>query len=196
MASLSDLRTRLRLAPEQTTLIALAIVVIGAATWLGLSARRAAADVATTGLAWRRMDAQLSAMRQQFRPPTATESALLSTESAKIGALGVPAGEQLGVMDAVGRLAESYGLDRVRVTVVRSQDSAFVERRVVAGQSIERAKYALSVEFRGSFDNAVKFVSSLPPAVSISRLAAGRREGGTTYQLILSVYELNGDTGG
>jgi hypothetical protein len=195
MASVGDLKERLRLSPQRTTLIALAIVAVVGSGWLGFSARRATAELASARETWSRLDAQIATARQQFRPLSEIEAALLVKESARMGALGVPSGEQLSVMDAVGRLAEACALDRVRVTVAPAQDSAFVAARVIAGKSVERAKYALAVEFRGGFDNAVKFVSSLPPAVSVSRLSAGRREAGTMYQLVLSVYELNGDTG-
>ena len=107
-----------------------------------------------------------------------------------MGALGVPAAEKLNLVDMLGRLAEACSLRSVRVNSVAPSDSTYVPDRKVGGRRINPADYALAVEFAGGFADAQKFVSSLPPSVSLSRMSATRREGSTQYQLILSVYQL------
>ena len=112
-----------------------------------------------------------------------------------MGALGVRPGDKLSLVDMMGRLAEACALSAIRVNTVPASDSAFVVSRQLSGVPIKPADYALAVEFVGSFANAQKFVSSLPPSVSLWRLTATRRTGGALYQLVLSVYELDANSG-
>ena len=181
--------------PNQLLAIGVAVLVVGLAAWTGLRARRTAGDLASKRVAWEATANQVATVRQQFRAPTSTESAALLAEASRMGALAVPADDKLALADVVGRLAEACGLRSVRVTSVRASDSTFVPTREVAGSSIKPATYALAVEFAGSFASAQKFVSSLPPSVSLSRLTAARREGAVLYQLTLSVYELDANSG-
>lgn len=181
--------------PNQLIAAAVAALVIGISGWVGLKARAASAELSTKRVAWEAAAGQLATVQQQFRIPTSTESASLVAEASRMGALGVPADDKLGLVDLVGRLAEACNLGGVRVNSVAALDSVHVADRQVAGTTIRKADYALAVEFVGSFANAQKFVSNLPPSVSVSRLGAMRRDGGTMYQLVLSVYELDGQPG-
>ncbi len=86
-------------------------------------------------------------------------------------------------------------LSAVRVSVVPVPDSAVIPARLVVGSAIKPASYALAVEFVGRFADAQKFVSTLPPSVSLLSLSAFRREGGALYKLLLSVYEIDANSG-
>ena len=181
--------------PNQLIAAGVAAVVIAASGWVGLKARAANAELSAKRAAWETAAGQLATVQQQFRVPTSTESASLVAEASRMGALGVPKDDKLGLVDLIGRLAEACNLGSVRVSSIASPDSMHVPERQVAGTTVRTADYALAVEFVGSFANAQKFVSSLPPSVSVSRLGASRRSGGTQYQLVLSVYELDGQPG-
>jgi hypothetical protein len=191
MASARDMTQWARLNPNQPIAMAVAVLVIGLSAWVGLKARAAGNELAAKRAAWEQTASQLATVQQQFRVPTSTETASLISEASAMGALGVPEGEKLNIIDVVGRLAEACGLSGVRVNATASSDSAVVAERHVAGTRIANADYALAVEFVGSFANAQKFVSSLPPSVSLSRMTAARRDRGTVYQLVLSVYQLD-----
>jgi hypothetical protein len=195
MASSQDMARWARTNPNQILAIGVAALVVGLSAWVGLKARAANASLASKRAAWESTANQLATVQQQFRVPTTTESAALIAESSRMGALGVPAGEKLNLIDMVGRLAEACGLSSVRVNSAVPGDSAFVADREVAGTAIKPATYALAVEFAGSFANAQKFVRSLPPSVALSRLTATRRESGALYHLVLSVYELDANPG-
>jgi hypothetical protein len=181
--------------PNQLLGIVVALLVIGLSAWIGRKARATASSLTARRAAWETTATQLSTVQQKFRAPTSTESAVLIAEANRMSALGVPAEEKLNLVDMLGHLAEAFSLSSVRVTVVARPDSAVVPDRQIAGSSIQPAPYSIAVEFVGRFADAQKFVSSLPPSVSLSRLAATRRDGGALYQLILSVYEIDANTG-
>lgn len=176
--------------PNQLLALAVAVIVIGASLWVGVRARGAAVELGQKRDAWQQTSSQLAAVQQQFRAPTSTESAALIAESGRMGALGVPPNEKLNLIDVVGRLAEAYSLRDVRVNSSPVSDSVFVTPRAIGAQTINPATYALTLEFTGSFAGLVRFVSSLPPSISIARLGAVRRGSETVYQMVLSVYEL------
>jgi hypothetical protein len=181
--------------PNQVIAMALATLVIGASAWVGIKARGVSSQLADKRLGWEQSANQLATVRQQFRAPTSTESAALIAESSQMGSLGVAPADKISLVDMVGRLAEACALTGVRVNSVAPSDSAFIPERDISGTRIAPADYALVVEFAGSFANAQKFVSSLPPSVSLYRLSAGRREVGASYRLILSVYQLDANPG-
>jgi hypothetical protein len=195
MASAQRLTQWARSNPNQLLAIAFAVLVAGASAWIGMRARAVATDIAVRRAAWDATAFQLATVQQQFRAPTSTESAALIAESSRMGVLGVRPGDKLNLVDMMGRLAEACSLTAVRVNSVRATDSAFVVGRQLSGVPIKPADYALAVEFVGSFANAQKFVSSLPPSVSLWRLTATRRTGGALYKLVLSVYELDANSG-
>lgn len=181
--------------PNRLLAIGVAVLVVGLSGWIGMRARSAALALSAKRTAWDATASRLATVQQQFRAPTSTESAALIAESSRMGALGVRPGDKLELVDMMGRLAEACALGSVRVNSIPASDSAFVVSRELSGARINPADYALAVEFVGSFANAQKFVSSLPPSVSLWRLTALRREGGALYQLILSVYELDANSG-
>jgi hypothetical protein len=181
--------------PNQLLGIALSLLVLGLSGWTGLRSRTAASDLAGRRVAWESTAAQLATVQQQFRVPTTTESSALIAEANRMSALGVPSDEKLTLVDMLGHLAEAFSLSSVRVNLTQLPDSSVVPSRQVVGSSIKPASYAIAVEFVGRFADAEKFVSSLPPSVSVSRLSVSRRESGALYQLILSVYELDASTG-
>jgi hypothetical protein len=181
--------------PNQLLGIVVSLVVIGAALWTGVRARSTAADLATKRRGWEAMAGQLATVQQQFKVPSSTESSVLITEANRMSALGVPADEKLNLVEMLGHLAEAFSLSSVRVSVITRSDSAVVPVRQVVGSAIKPASYAIAVEFVGRFVDAQKFVSSLPPSVSLSRMHAARRDSGALYQLILSVYEIDANPG-
>jgi len=182
---------------NQTLLFAnaVAVLLIGLSLWVGLRARAATAALSARRMTWEVSANELATVQQQFRAPTATESAALISESNRMSALGVPAEEKLNLVDMIGRLAEACALEAVRVNVIAAPDSVFVPERQVFGNAVKPAGYAVAVEFAGSFANAQKFVSNLPPSVTVSRLSGARQRAGAAYQLILSVYESNANSG-
>ena len=195
MASSDQLSRWVRANPNQLLAIGVAVLIMSVSAKVGLKARSVARELSARRATWNVTASRLATVQQQFVVPTTTESSALIAESSQMGALGVPAGEKLGLVDMVGRLAEACSLGSVRVNSMAVSDSAYVPERQVAGSRIKPADYALAVEFVGRFADAQKFVSSLPPSVSLSRLSAARHEGGTQYQLILSVYELDANSG-
>jgi hypothetical protein len=195
MATLQSVSRWVRANPNQLLGIGVAALVLGMSGWMGTRARSVAADLSSKRSAWNATASQLATVQQQFRAPSSTESASLIAESSRMGALGVRPGDKLSLVDMMGRLAEACALTAIRVNTVPASDSAFVVSRQLSGVPIKPADYALAVEFVGSFANAQKFVSSLPPSVSLWRLTATRRTGGALYQLVLSVYELDANSG-
>ena len=195
MASSRQVTQWARANPNQLLAIGVALLVVGLSGWVGMRARSAARQLSAKRSVWDATASQLATVQQQFRAPTSTESAALLAESSRMGALGVRPGDKLDLVDMMGRLAEACSLASIRVNSVPASDSAFVASRQLGGVDIKPADYALAVEFVGSFANAQKFVSSLPPSVSLSRLTASRRPGGALYQLVLSVYELDANSG-
>jgi hypothetical protein len=175
--------------------IVVMVLVIGLSAWMGLRARGTMRDLSASRRTWEDAASQLSTVQQQFRVPTTSESSSLIAEGSRLSALGITSDEKLGLVDLLGRLAEAMSLSSVRVNVVPVADSAVIPARQVVGSSIRPASYALAVEFVGRFADAQKFVSSLPPSVSISSLTASRREGAARYSLILSVYEIDANPG-
>jgi hypothetical protein len=190
----SGRRTR-KLSRNQALGLVVALLVLGLSAWVGTRARAVQGRLAVTRQAWESTAGQLSIVQQQFRLPTSTESARLAAEANRMSALGVPAEEKLGLVDMLGHLAEALALTAVRVNVVAVPDSAVIPSREVAGGAIRPAAYAIAVEFVGRFADAQKFVSSLPPSVSLSRFNASRRDGGALYRLVLSVYEIDANSG-
>ena len=195
MASRQQVSAWVRSNPNQLLAIGVAALILGAAGKVGFKARMVARDLSARQATWNMTAGRLATVQQQFVVPTTTESSALIAESSQMGALGVPTGEKLNLVDMVGRLAEACSLRSVRVNSVAASDSAFVPERKVGENRINPADYALAVEFVGGFADAQKFVSSLPPSVSLSRMSAKRREGGTQYQVILSVYQLDANSG-
>ena len=196
MASRQRVEQWIRSNPNQFFAIGLATLIIGLSIWTGIRSRVVAGDVALSRRSWDRLASQVAMIQQQFRMPNSIESAALAREVNRVGALGVPPGDQVNLVEMIGTLAETSALESVRVSAVARSDSAYVAEREIGGAQVKPATYALAVEFVGSFANAQKFVSSLPPSVSLSRLKAARREGGTQYHLVLSVYELDAKSGG
>ena len=195
MASGQQVTNWARSNPNQLLSMGVAILIIGLSARVGLKARETAAQLSSRKSSWSNTASQLATVQQQFKVPSTTESAALIAESGQMGALGVPAAEKLNLVDMIGRLAEACSLGSVRVNTASRADSVFVPQRKLAGSQIKPADYALAVEFVGSFADAQKFVSSLPPSVSLLRMTATRQEGGTRYLLILSVYELDANSG-
>lgn len=183
--------------PNRLPALALGVVVIAASIWVGLEARSVAASLGQRGAAWQQTASQLAALQQQFRLPSSFESAALITESARAGALGVPANDRVSLMEYLARLADASALSEVRVNFKAGMDSAFIPPRLIGADPISPAAYSVTVDFTGSFVGLVQFVSSLPPSVAVSRLGAARNGGHTAYHVVLSVYELpNGNNGG
>jgi hypothetical protein len=181
--------------PNRVLAIGVAVLVMGISLWIGFKTRAASAALVASRGTWEQASNQLATVQQQFRLPTATESAALLAESSRMGALSVPASEKLNLIESVGRLAEAAALRSVRVSAIALPDSTFLPERSLAGSRIRPADYALAVEFGGSFSGALKFVSSLPLSVSLSRLNAGQHGGVAAYSVILSVYEHDADPG-
>jgi hypothetical protein len=195
MAGAQEFSRWLKSNPHELSVIGVALLVMALSGWTGFRSRGIAAELASKRSSWSGTAEQLATVQQQFRVPSSTENAVLMAESNRMGALGVPRADRLALVDMVGRLAEACALRSVRVNTSQASDSAFVPDRQVGGTPIKSADYLVAVEFVGSFANAQKFVSSLPPSVTLSRLTATRRDGGANYRLVLSVYELDANSG-
>lgn len=195
MSSSAQVGAWVRSNPNQLLAVGLSVAVIAGSVWIGAKAKTAAAELSAKRAAWEQTSNQLATVQQQFRVPTATESAALLAESSRMGALGVPPEEKFNLVEAVGRLAEAAALRSIRVNAMEAPDSLFLPERSLPGSRIKSADYVLVVEFAGSFAGAVQFVSSLPPSVLVARMNAGQRGGMAAYSMILSVYELDVTSG-
>lgn len=176
--------------PNQHPAIGLAALILAASIWVGLRSRAVAGELAGKRQTWQGTADQLATVRQQFRVPSSSESAALLAESARLGALGVPPSERVSLMELVARLADASGLADVQVNFRSAPDSAFVPPRSIGSSSLSPAPYTIAVDFTGSFQGVVQFVSNLPPSVSVSRVSAGRRPDRPAYHILLAVYEL------
>jgi hypothetical protein len=177
--------------PDHLLMMGTSILVIGLAIFVGGKARAAERDLQQKRSGWEQAANQLATVQQQFRAPTGTESSALLAEGSRLGTLGVQPDDKLGLIDAVGHLAESAGLTDVQVNTKASTDSVYASDRSIPGSSVRKADYALTVDCDGGFAAAVQFVSTLPPSVSVSRFYAARAAPGARYRIILSVYELD-----
>jgi hypothetical protein len=181
--------------PNQLPMVALTLLVLGGSLWVGVRSKATATQLATKRPEWQRTADHLATARQQFRVPTSSESAALSAESGRMGALGVPPGDRVALMELVSQIADAAALTDVHVNFRAGVDSAFIPPRSIAGAVVNPAAYSIVVDFSGSFAGVVQFVSNLPPSVSVSRLGAARRGDRAAYHILLSVYELpNGDS--
>ena len=116
--------------PNQLISIVVGIVLIGAAAWVGLKARSAAGLIRDRRPAWEQTAYQLATVQQQFRVPSSTESAALLAEATRMGALAVPKGDKLNLVDIVGRLAEASSLSDVQGFSIRTGDGRTVDFRM------------------------------------------------------------------
>ena len=195
MTSSAQVGAWIRSHPNQLLTVGVSAMVIAGSAWIGLKAKTAASELSGRRAAWEQTANQLATVQQQFRVPTATESAALLAESSRMGALGVPPEEKFNLVEAVGRLAEAAALRSIRVNAMEAPDSLYLPERSLPGSRIKPADYVLVVEFAGSFAGVVQFVSNLPPSVLVARMNAGPRGGMAAYSMVLSVYELDVNSG-
>ena len=195
MTSSAQVGAWIRSHPNQLLTVGVSAMVIAGSAWIGLKAKTAASELSGRRAAWEQTANQLATVQQQFRVPTATESAALLAESSRMGALGVPPEEKFNLVEAVGRLAEAAALRSIRVNAMEAPDSLYLPERPLPGSRIKPADYVLVVEFAGSFAGVVQFVSNLPPSVLVARMNAGQRGGMAAYSMVLSVYELDVNSG-
>jgi hypothetical protein len=182
--------------PNQLLALGVAVFIATASLWVGYQARATTAELHKQRAQWQGAADQLATFEQQFRIPTSTESAALIVESERLGSLGVPQTERVSLMEFLVNIAEASSLTEVHVNFVTT-DTAYVPPRAIGAESINRAPYAVTLDFTGSFASLVQFVHKLPPSVSLSRLGASRRGKQAVYHILLSVYELsNGDKAG
>ena len=195
MTSSAQVGAWIRSHHNQLLTVGVSAMVIAGSAWIGLKAKTAASELSGRRAAWEQTANQLATVQQQFRVPTATESAALLAESSRMGALGVPPEEKFNLVEAVGRLAEAAALRSIRVNAMEAPDSLYLPERSLPGSRIKPADYVLVVEFAGSFAGVVQFVSNLPPSVLVARMNAGQRGGMAAYSMVLSVYELDVNSG-
>lgn len=177
--------------PDQLLLLVISAFTLVVSIWLGWQASMARKRLASSAASWRRTADQLATVRQQFHLPSSSESADLLRESASLGVLGVVPTERVSLMELVTKEADASALQDVRVNFRPAiGDSVYLPPRNVGRSPISAAGYSLSVEFTGSFAGLLKFVSSLPPSVSVSRIGASRRANGAAYHVLLGVYEV------
>ena len=90
MTSSAQVGAWIRSHPNQLLTVGVSAMVIAGSAWIGLKAKTAASELSGRRAAWEQTANQLATVQQQFRVPTATESAALLAESSRMGALGVP----------------------------------------------------------------------------------------------------------
>lgn len=191
MAITTDsLKRSFRENPVRILMGGLAVLVIGCSLFVGIRASAARAEFSGRMDPWRTTANQLATVQQQFRGPSSAEAAAFASEGARMGMLGVSPAARVELLRSIGQMVEDAGLSRVRVSPAPS-DTAFLPERRIGDRILASAPYVVSVDFAGSFAGAVQFVSNLPPSVSVSQLKAIRRGGVATYQVILSVYQLD-----
>ena len=190
-ATLAQFNSWHRSNPGVLVRVGMALLIGGAAAWVGWQARTATNLLNLKRQAWASAAGQIATVRQQFQVPSAQEAAAVIAESAQSGSLGVPNGERLTLVDAVGRLAEACGLANVRVTPTKGTDSVYVPARMIGSKALPAADYVIDLRANGSFAGLVQLVSTLPPSVTVSRLRAFRQGQTAAYELLLSVYRLD-----
>lgn len=175
--------------------LALGLIAIAAFIVVGLAAGRASAATRAAAERWKVAAAQIADAQRRSGVAAARDSARLMAEAREANALGIAPAEKSLIVGHIERLARSGSLTSVRVVATPSPQGTVVPARSLAGQALRPASWSIAVEFVGRFADARKFVISLPPSVSISRLNAARVADGARYQIVLSVYELNASSG-
>jgi hypothetical protein len=168
-----------------------AIAVVGASLWIGLSARGAAATLTARRLDWAEAARSIESARRELSAASAGEIEVARKAEGERRQLGVAAAESAALLDSLGRLARAAGLTDVGVSRVLGDGSPRRSDATLAAAGLRRAGYAVVVDFTGGFADVVKFVSTVPSSVSLSQFTGARQPGRARYQVLFSVHELD-----
>jgi hypothetical protein len=191
-----ELNRKLHVHASRLQAIGVALFVLGSAYWIGKQSRTHLAPLAKQVSDLRATNDKLTEWRRAFRPLDSAETALIRSDSAMVRSMGVPPGSRMQVAQLVGRQADEAGLSGVKLSFIAPPDSSLVPPRGQVGAiPITVAKYVVSVDFTGSFGAALKFVSHLPPSLTMTRFGVVTAAKGEAYHVVLSVYEVPNGSG-
>lgn len=162
------------------------VVMLILALWIGLPAQRVKGDAAAERARVERAASMASDMRRNFVAATPEETAEWQRTRAEVADFGTPSIRRLRLAQAVARLAEDAGVERVRVHVTPADSLTAAPPRIIAGQQFA-SSYGLSLQGNGAVASAARLVEALPPSVEVQKLELNK--GRLSYVLI--VYEQN-----
>lgn len=161
-------------------------VLLILALWIGLPAYRVKRAAAAERARVERAASLATEMRRNFVSATPEETAEWQRTRAEVADFGTPSVRRLRLAQAVARLAEDAGIERVRVHVTPADSLAAASPRIVAGQQFS-SSYGLSLQGNGPVESGARVVEALPPSVEVQRLELDK--GRLSYVLV--VYEQN-----
>ncbi len=171
--------------------VGVALLVLGASYWIGKQSRTHVAPLTKQLSDLRATNDKLIQWERGFRGPDSAEAAQIRMDTASVHLIAVPAGSRMQVAQLVARQADQAGLSQVQLSFSPPPDSGDVPPRGRVGDiPISVATHVVNVECTGSFAAAMKFVSHLPPSLTITRLGVHTEPAGAKYRLVLSVYEV------
>lgn len=162
------------------------VVLLILAVWIGLPAYRVKSAAAAERARVERAASLATDMRRNFVSATAEESAEWQRTRAEVADFGTPSIRRLRLAQAVARLAEDAGIERVRVHVTPADSLTALPPRVVAGQQFSNS-YGLSLQGNGAVESGARLIEALPPSVEVQKLELNK--GRLSYMLL--VYEQN-----
>jgi hypothetical protein len=156
------------------------------AIWIWLPARNVKRDAAAERARVERAASLATEMRRNFVSATPEETAEWQRTRAEVADFGTPSIRRLRLAQAIARLAEDVGVERVRVHVTPVDSVTAVQPRSIAGQQFT-SSYGLSLQGNGAVESAARLVEALPPSIEVQKLELNK--GRLSY--ILAVYERN-----
>ena len=165
----------------------LALLIL--AIWIWWPAHSVKRDAATERTRVERAASMATEMRRNFVSATPEETAEWQRTRAEVADFGTPSVRRLRLAQAIARLAEDAGVERVRVHVTPPDSLAAAEPRSIAEQQFS-SSYGLSLQGSGAVESAARLVEALPPSVEVQKLELNK--GRLSYVLV--VYEQNRET--
>jgi hypothetical protein len=159
------------------------------AVWIGLPAYKVKRDAAAERARVEGAATLATEMRRNFASTTPEETAEWQRTRAEVADFGTPSIRRLRLAQAVARLAEDAGIERVRVHVTPPDSLSSAQPRLIAGQQFTSG-YGLSLQGNGAVASAARLVEALPPSVEVQKLELNK--GRLSYVLV--VYEQNRET--
>jgi hypothetical protein len=188
-ASLEKVRAYARGRRAWAEMVGPPIALLILAVWIGLPAYRVKRDAAAERARVERAATLATEMRRNFVSATPEETAEWQRTRAEVADFGTPSIRRLRLAQAVARLAEDAGVERVRVQVTAPDSLSAAQPRRIAGQEFTSG-YGLSLQGNGAVESAARLVEALPPSVEVQKVELNK--GRLSYVLV--VYEQSRET--
>ena len=170
----------------ESAAIVVALVVTLLVLGTALHRRAGALNAERTRL--ERVTAIAMEWERTFQPASASEQLAWRRADQELGALGMHAPAQLELIRLVSARAEEVGIPETRVRLVDAGELGAMPDRSADTLSIVSADYAVSVEYMGSFDETLAYLSVLPPALEPQQISMKAENGRVRTTLVLTVY--------